>query len=579
MKLQEFVDNFKELCFDNSDSLQEESFVSTFCDYLIDMDIIEGYELSYGGKAQQGFKINAYHSNEDENKLIVIIADFESFEFGSTISKTSIQKAYNRAVKYMNKSVDGLVKHLEDTAEDYPFAQLVYNKHKNFKEIEVFILTNKIYKSNEKIDHNTIEGKIISYQIWDLERLYQMVNETQGIENVEIRFEDYTDIPITMIKVNNSSEDYDCYIGYITGEVLATIYEQWGQRLIERNVRSFLQARGNVNKGIKNTLKNESEMFVAYNNGISTVAEEIVLDHLPDTPIYTLKSIKGWQIVNGGQTTASMYYTKKDEKITLEKANVQMKLTVINTPEKMNEMTSKISEYANTQNKISLSDLKANHHSLVALESFSRSIWVPSIDGVKSNSKWFFERANGQYLVDLSRKKTTTQKNQFKFENPKEQLLSKTDIAKAFMSWFQAPHKVSKGAESNFKDFMEYLDTNSIEINADFFKKLIATVILFKTCDKLVKKNGYPGYKANIVTYTIAALSKLEEGNVDLFEIWNSQKLSENLIKELGFIIEHTWNHINSPPIEGSNISSWCKKEECWTSYKQKLENFNLIRI
>lgn len=576
MRLQEFVDSFKELCFDNSNYLQEESFVSTFCDYLEDMNIIQGYELSYGGKAQQGFKINAYHNNEEENKLIVIVADFESFEFGSTISKTAIQKSYNRAIKYMNKAIEGLVEHLEDTAEDYPVAQLLYNKCKNFNDIEIFVLTNQIYKSNEKIVNNKVKDKIISYQIWDLERLYQIVNETQGIENVEIRFEDYTDTPIVMMKVNNPSEDYDCYIGYINGELLATIYEQWGQRLIERNVRSFLQARGNVNKGIKNTLKNESEMFVAYNNGISTVAEDIVFDNLTGSPIYTVKNIKGWQIVNGGQTTASMYYSKKDEKITLNNANVQMKLTVINNPERMNEMTSKISEYANTQNKISLSDLKANHHSLVLLETFSRSIWVPSIDGVKSNSKWFFERARGQYLVDLSRKKTTSQKNLFKNENPKEQLLSKTDIAKAYMSWLQTPHKVSKGAESNFKDFMEYLDTNNIEVTADFYKKLIATVILFKTCDKLVKNIGYPGYKANIVTYTIAALSKLKKENLDLSEIWNSQKLSDNLISDLNFIIEYTWNHINSPPIEGSNITSWCKKEECWTSYQQKIEKLNL---
>lgn len=572
MKIQEFIDNFKELCSDNNTSLQEESFVTTFCDYLEDMDILDGYELSYGGKVQQGLKVNAYNYNEEQKKLSVIVADFDSFEFGSTISKTLIQKTYNRAFKYISKSVEGLVEYLEDTAEDYPLAQLVYNNYKDFKEIEILVLTNKVYKSNGKIERNNIKNVEVSYQIWDLERLYRMVDETQGIEDVEIRFEDYTDTPIMIMKVDNESEDYDCYLGYISGELLATIYEQWGQRLIERNVRSFLQARGNVNKGIKNTLKNESEMFVAYNNGISTVAEKIEYDHLSGTPIYTLKNITGWQIVNGGQTTASMYYTKKDEKITLHKANVQMKLTVINSLDKMNEMTSKISEYANTQNKISLSDLKANHHSLVALESLSRNTWIPSIDGVKSNSKWFFERARGQYLVDLSRKSTTAQKNQFKLENPKAQLLSKTDIAKAFMSWFQAPHKVSKGAESNFKDFMEYLETEKMEVNSDFFKKLIATVILFRTCDVLVKKAGYPGYKANIVTYTIAAFSKQKKDDVDLLNIWENQKVSESLINALKIIIEQTWDHINMPPIAGANISSWCKKEECWTSYQKKLE-------
>lgn len=569
MNLQEFITDFSELHSD--EQRQQERFVESFCEYLESNGLISDYELSY--RSQAGIQMNAYCYEEDEKKLTLIVVDYEHFDYGATVSKAIIQKPYKRAIKYLNKARKDLVNIIEETSEDYPLSQLIYELDYENTDISVLILSNRIYKANSPLEVENHEGKEILYQIWDMERLFQLVNETQGIDDIAIDLSEFSSGNLSMLKVADDNEEFDCYVGYFSGELLAELYEKWGQRLIERNVRSFLQAKGNVNKGIKNTLRKEQEMFIAYNNGISTVAESIETETSDNGRVYTLKSIKGLQIVNGGQTTASMYYSKKDDKLDLSNVYVQMKLTVIKSVEKMNIMTSKISEYANTQNKISQSDLKANHHSLIQLENLSRNTMIPSITGVKSNVRWYFERARGQYLVDLSRESTKKRKDDFKEINPKSKLLSKTDIAKYFMSWACFPHKVSKGGETNFKEFMEFIDKESIEIDQNFYKELIGMAILFKECDELVKKAKYPAYKANIITYTIAALSYLKKDEIDFIQIWDTQSVTEQLKKELLIFIPLTWDHINNPPVAGSNITSWCKKEECWSSYQAKLNN------
>ena len=48
--------------------------------------------------------------------------------------------------------------------------------------------------------------------------------------------------------------------------MLARIYGEHGQRLLERNVRAFLQAKGKINKGLQKTLKEEPHRFLAYNS-------------------------------------------------------------------------------------------------------------------------------------------------------------------------------------------------------------------------------------------------------------------------------------------------------------------------
>ena len=92
--------------------------------------------------------------------------------------------------------------------------------------------------------------------------------------------------------------DYDYALTAIPGEALRFLYEKYGARLLEANVRSFLSVTGKVNRGIRHTLKDDPQRFMAYNNGIVLVTDEMVPGKTSEGGPGIL-GLKGVQIVNG----------------------------------------------------------------------------------------------------------------------------------------------------------------------------------------------------------------------------------------------------------------------------------------
>jgi len=321
--------------------------------------------------------------------------------------------------------------------------------------------------------------------------------------------------------------------------------------------------RGNVNKGIRDTVLNQPHMFLAYNNGISATAESVDLVDT-DSGIPGICRIRDFQIVNGGQTTASIYHTRTKDKKDVSKAYVQVKLTVLKNPEDIDYVVPKISECANSQNKINTADFTSNDPFHVTVQKLSRQMWAPAKRGSQLETHWYYERARGQYQDDKARKITLKQMRVFGEQNPTGQRFTKTDLAKFEQSWDQLPHVVSLGAEKNYRDFIiRYREQGEFVPDAAYFRLLIAKAILFRRTDKIVQGLKYGGYKANIVTYTVALLSKLTNQRIDLERIWKEQGLSPTLEDAAIALSRIVQAHITNPP-GGKNITEWCKKEECW---------------
>src|SRR5690606_3647127 len=114
------------------------------------------------------------------------------------------------------------------------------------------------------------------------------------------------------------------YLCVLAAPFLYELYRKYSTRILEKNVRSFLQFRG-VNKGIKETIKSHPELFIAYKNGLTITAVDAELTE-ENGKVY-LKSLKDFQIVNGGQTTASIYFSKK-EGLDISKVKVMAKINV-----------------------------------------------------------------------------------------------------------------------------------------------------------------------------------------------------------------------------------------------------------
>lgn len=551
----------------------QDFFTAVMLEYLEDSSEVEDPIICpFRGR---GLQLNAYSISEDYENLCIFVSIYNDSEGISSVSRTEIDAAIKRGLQLYRKAINDLYESFEKDSDTYEFAITLYKNKNKIKKLKVVALTNGTVKAIE-LKNIDLQGVEVSFSIWDIDRLYRCVTSGKMRETIEIDFEKDYDTTIPCIE-NKTSEKYSVYLAIINGELLAKIYEVHGPRLLERNVRSFLQVKGAVNKGIRDTLKDEPDMFLAYNNGISITAEsvDVVRD---DNGKPSISKIRDMQIVNGGQTTASIYNAYKDKKIEadLSKVFVQMKISVIDQPENMDEIVPKISAFANTQNKIQMADFSANDPFHRKIEEISRVTWAQGVGGMKPVN-WFYERARGQYADTLSKESTTLRRKAFKETHP---LFTKTDLAKFENTWDQLPYQVSEGAQKNFKKFTVRLNERGKYIpDSKYYERLIAKAIMFRRTEKLVQQQNYGGYRANIVTYTLAFLSYTTAQRIDLDRIWKEQQLTRALEYEIVEVSKFVHEIIVNPE-GGANVGEWCKKKRCWDlvreyDYKisQDLEN------
>ena len=511
----------------------------------------------------RGLQMNAYAFSEDYESADIFVSLYSDSEVPRSVSQTDVDSAIKRAIQLYHRAINDLYTSFQKDNDTYEFAISVFQNRNRIKNVRICALTNGLVKPIA-LKNITISNAEVSFTLWDIDRLYRCVSSGKMRETIEIDFEEKFQTTIPCIE-NNTSDKYSVYLALINGELLAALYNEFRDRLLEKNVRSFLQVKGGVNKGIRDTLRDEPDMFLAYNNGISVTAEsvEIIRD---ENGKPSIKRVRDMQIVNGGQTTASIFNAWSDKKpgIDLSKVFVQMKLSVIESAEDMDVIVPRISTFANTQNKIQVADFSANDPFHRRIEELSRTIWSPAQGGMKPQN-WFYERARGQYADMLTRESTPKRKKEFKETHP---LFTKTDLAKYENTWDQLPHQVSEGAQKNFHRFMLRLkDRKGFMPDEAYYHNLIAKAILFRRTEKLVHRQQYGGYRANIVTYTLAYLSHKTAQRIDLERIWKEQALSAALEAEIVEVSRFVQKLIVNPP-GGANVGEWCKKEKCWLLIK-----------
>ena len=363
------------------------------------------------------------------------------------------------------------------------------------------------------------------------------------------------------MKVDDDNPSVDTYLAIISGDVLAKIYNQYRTLLLEKNVRAFLRNKSKVNKRIMATIKKTPEMFFSYNNGISTTASEVELKK--DGNALYITKLKDWQIVNGGQTTASIACATDCD---LSKVFVQMKVSVVKNKENYAEIVKSISTCANSQTAIKLSDFDSGEEHLKKLEKLSKEETTPI-----SKTKWFFERMRGLYSDQIASLGKLDEKN-FKTEYPKKQLITKTDVAKVAMIWDMKPHMACNSREKCFASFMSSLKRNSTVIDASYWHKIVALNILYKDIEACFEKRcGQKGFKSRTVAYTMSALAYLTNQNLDLKYIWKNEKVQPQLEE----IIEREIVKINDF-LDLDNSRSYTKNAKCWEDLKVYIDGHSI---
>ena len=540
----------------------EDFFTSIMLEYLEEAgEVSDSIMCPFRG---HGLQLNAYSISDDYSTLNIFVSIYTDSDKPKTVSQTDVDATIKRAIQLYHKAINDLYTSFQRDNDTYEFAKTVYDHKDDIKNVRICALADGMVKPIN-FNNITISDAEVSFSIWDIDRLYRCIMSGKMRETIEIDFLEKYNLTIPCIE-NTSSDKYSVYLAIISGELLASLYDEYRDRLLEKNVRSFLQVKGSVNKGIRDTLRDEPDMFLAYNNGISVTAEglEIVRD---ENGKPSIKKIRDMQIVNGGQTTASIFNARKDKKVEadLSKVFVQMKISVISSPDNMDEIVPRISVFANTQNKVQIADFSANDPYHRRIEELSRTIWTP-VQGGLLPQNWFYERARGQYADMLARETTTLRRKKFKETHP---LFTKTDLAKYENTWDQLPFYVSEGAQKNFRRFTVRLNQAKNKLPDEvYYQHLIAKAILFRQTEKLVSRQQYGGYRANIVTYTLAYLSFKTAQRIDLGRIWKEQGLTPALENEIVEVSRFVQQKITNPP-GGANVGEWCKKEKCWKDIKE----------
>lgn len=558
----------------------EDQFAELMIEHLTEAGELDDGELCEFKRRE--VKVNGYSYGNDVDSIDLFTVFCSRNVPSASISRNQIQNELDKTLNFLGKCMtEGYFNLVPEASPVMDLALLLHERRNKLQEVRIFLFTDCRSKpvSFKEIEKESLK---ISFHIWDIQRLSQVINSGNKRETIEIDFKKEFGTAVPCLEINDANTDYKTILAVFPGEILADLYEKYNARLLERNVRAFLQARGKVNKGIRATLNAEPGMFLAYNNGITGTAESIALENL-ESGGKGITYLKDFQIVNGGQTTASLYYTRKKDKADLSAAFIQAKLCIINDQIRLDKVVPLVSRYSNSQNKVNEADFYSNDPFHIEVEELSRTVWAPAQSGSNQLTHWFYERSRGQYNDEKS-KLTPAQRRNFSRENPSQKRFAKTDLAKYENTWIQVPWIVSLGAQKNFRDFAARLsERKGFKASQDYYQRLVAKAILFKETEKIISRQKDGGYRAQIVAYSLSWLSFISYQRIDLDKIWKNQCLSEDLTEAIRKISATVHEHITNPP-GGRNITEWCKKKECWENLKDldmpvKLSEISLDQI
>lgn len=540
------------------EALREEVFVQKMGEILEEYGEIDDFvPCSY---RSTDMKIDGYCYNDEFQAFVLVVSHFldDPDPSQARITNTDVQKQFSRLSKFFDRCLKGGYSKIEISNEAHDLAQLLYDCRNEIRNVKQVLITDGITpKGPAGIED--VNGIEILRTIWDMERVFNFYR-TGERERIILDFTDYCNGPLHCLVKEEKNNRYSTYLGFLPGPALADMYARWGIRMLDMNVRVFLSARGNVNRGLRKTITEEPEMFCAYNNGITVFARHV--ETIPLEEGVGLIKADDFQIINGGQTTASLYHTRRKDREDIDNIFVQMKLIVVHDENCIADLVPKISQFSNTQNKVQLADLAANQSPHPEIQAISKQILAPDPTGGSQQTYWFYERARGSYeeLRNLSAR-TPAQKRHFDILRPKKQKFDKIKFGKAWNTFLRLPYVVSLGGQKNFIRFNEWLREQREEDWVPFFRKTVALLILWTAMEKIVRRQKFEGYHHNIVAYTLAWLFHLTNSQIDLEKIWQKQSIDESVINALQEMSTIVNEHIRKT---GQNVTEYCKKEDCW---------------
>jgi hypothetical protein len=545
---------------------EELVFCGIVMEHMSDIGMtFEPVECHFEGKVgNANLRLSGYSISDESDQLDLFVSLYANADEPTAIPDAETKTAVEQCLRFLTLCAEGkMAPKLDPSSDVRSLAETLQAIYDDLEQIRVYVITDRVAKA-KSFKTRDIGGKAVRLEVMDIQRLHRHWSEGKPRDELIVDFKLVCGGPLPCVYVPGES-DYDYALTAIPAEALRLLYEQFGARLLEANVRSFLSVKGKgVNAGIQNTLRTAPERFMAYNNGIVIVADKMELDKAGGEGSTGILWLKGLQIVNGGQTTASIYFTKKKFPETdLSRVRVPAKIIVMRDDDSAKEeaLVSDISRYANSQNAVRQSDLSANKPFHVEIEKLSRSVFCP--DGV---GQWFYERAAGSYNTLLTREGTTPARlKALKDAIPTSRRITKTDLAKYITAWDKKPDIVSLGSQKNFDRFMAGLtpaDGQEAPLpTVAEYKAMIAKAKIYRDAQKLLRPM-FQAFQANVVAYTVSLLSEKLGHRIDLERVWNKQAVSPELLAQIALWAREV-NEVLHASAGGKMVSEWAKRPEC----------------
>ena len=547
----------------------EEEFTRIILDKLGDEGALDNpiYLYQEGTFGRTKYKITGYSISDAEDRLLLVTTVHTGESPPRDLTTDEVRAAVTQAANFYKCSVDGLYTKIEPAnTEASDLARRIFDIHDRIEVVRVVLIADGMAGLKSLDIKDTKDGARVLVDLYGIERLHRILGDGLTRDDIVLDVVEETGKPLPCLKTSAGNGDFDAYMTAIPGSLLADIYEKYGTRLLELNVRAFLGLRGrkSVNAALRRTILEEPAHFLAYNNGIVATADEIDLSG-DGTQSLGIQAMRGLQIVNGGQTTASLHRARKQDKSSLDGVVVPAKIIKVKA-ENLDAMVAAISRSANSQNTIQPADFSANEPFHVAVETLANNTWLPGQSG-----RWFYERARGSYgAAEYKASFRAGEKRRFASETPKDRRFSKTDLAKYLNAWDGLPNLVSFGNQKNFQAFMQALKEqypDGFVPDEAWYRAFIAKAILFRTVQAIVKAKKFSAYQANITAYTVACLSWKCGGRIDFDYVWSQQSVS----KELRSMIEEWVSQVDEHLRETAKSrmpSEWAKKVECWETMR-----------
>lgn len=512
------------------------------------------------------YRIDGYTYDEERARLDLFTTIYSGDLPSSKLPAAEVTRALERALRFASACVDGLASQLEPSNTDASdLARLIEDEAKNLSAIRVVLLTDGAV--GNITPPAEWREKPVEFEAYDIVRLFRVLGEGETRSDISVDLVALAGKGLPCLHVPAQNDDYDAYLAVLPGEVLSLVYERYGVRLLELNVRAFLglQGRKSVNAELRRTISEQPSMFLAFNNGIVATVDDLDVGQNA-TGGMEIRSLKGLQIVNGGQTTASLHRARRKDSLNLEHVAVPVKIIKVGGAD-LSEMVSSISRAANRQNTVQLADFSANDPFHQQIETLANTTWLDDGKG-----RWFYERARGSYLAaEQKAAYKVSDTKMFRQQTPKQRRLSKLDVARYLSAWESLPDKVCLGGQKNFQIFMQRLKDSPIaEPDQNWFKRLIAIAVLYRAAEKKIKSMKFPAYGSQITAYVVAGISHRSGGRVDFGRLWSKQAISP----ELEQIIADWAPKLDAVMRESAcqrNPSEWYKKADCWKDIQDKL--------